>query len=168
MIKKKILKLLGIKTRGFEFVERVMWDIVDERNHYTLPVRGTDGSAGYDFVLPVDVYLEPNEVVCIPSGIKAYMKKDEVLKIYARSSTGIKLRVTLPNKTGIIDHDYYNNPKNEGEIGLSLVNEGNEPIKIEAGERVAQGIFVKYLTTDEDKPKSKVRLGGFGSTGRKK
>ncbi|MDC7243177.1 MAG: hypothetical protein PQJ44_04400, partial [Sphaerochaetaceae bacterium] len=65
---------------------------------------------------------------------------------------------------GIIDSDYYNNPDNEGEIMLILYNFGKEPVAINKGERIAQGIFMKYFTVDENETTIK-RLGGFGSTG---
>ena len=65
---------------------------------------------------------------------------------------------------GIIDSDYYNNPDNEGEIKLILYNLGDEDVIVEKGERIAQGLFTKYLVADGDNIKTK-RLGGFGSTG---
>ena len=38
---------------------------------------------------------------------------------------------------------------------------------IEGGERIAQGIFMKYLAVDGDEAGAgEVRKGGFGSTGR--
>ena len=70
----------------------------------------------------------------------------------------------IQEAVGIIDSDYYNNPDNEGEIILIMYNFGHETVTIEKGERIAQGIFMKYLIVDEDNNKVK-RLGGFGSTG---
>lgn len=37
-------------------------------------------------------------------------------------------------------------------------------VTIKAGERVAQGIFIKYLTVDDDEPQTEIRSGGYGST----
>ena len=48
-----------------------------------------------------------------------------------------------------------------------LRNLTDDEVLIKAGERVIQGIFVKYLVADDDKPKSEERLGGVGSTGKK-
>lgn len=156
------------KTRGFEMVVRAKIEILKHtRWRYVKPQRGTDGSCGYDFTLPRDVYIKPNEVIKVKSGYKVYMKKDEVLKLYPRSSTSTKLRVTLANDVAIIDSDFYNNPDNEGEITLALLNEGDKPIRLKCGERVAQGVFLKYLVVDNDKPKDKHRVGGFGSTNKK-
>ena len=71
----------------------------------------------------------------------------------------------LVNNVGIIDADYYNNPDNEGHIMLALLNTGDKVIVLPKDERVAQGIFYNYLTTDDDAQVAKaVRGGGFGST----
>ena len=76
----------------------------------------------------------------------------------------IKRHLALVNSTGIIDSDYYNNEDNEGHIMIALLNFGNEPVTLEKGERVAQGIFSKYLITNDDDATG-VRTGGIGSTG---
>lgn len=52
----------------------------------------------------------------MPTGIKAYMPEDEVLILANRSSNTYKRNVTLPNGIGVIDSDYYNNEKNEGNL----------------------------------------------------
>lgn len=59
---------------------------------------------------------------------------------------------------------YYNNKDNEGHIMVALTNFANAFAKIENGERVAQGIFTKYLTVDNDNVTTN-RIGGIGSTG---
>lgn len=84
--------------------------------------------------------------------------------MYPRSSLSFKRNLIKANSVGIIDSDYYNNPDNEGEIMLILYNLGNTDVTIERGERIAQGIFTKYLVIDDDQTHVK-RLGGFGSTG---
>ncbi|MFW5888844.1 MAG: dUTP diphosphatase [Bacillota bacterium] len=146
-----------MKKRGFEFVKKYKDDGL------RLPVRKTKGSAGYDIASRVDVTIEPKKVEFIPTGIKAYMQDDEVLKVYPRSSLGFKKHLMKINSVGIIDSDYYNNPDNEGEISLILYNFGNDAVQIKKNERIAQGIFTKYLKIDSDNTNIK-RLGGFGST----
>jgi dUTP pyrophosphatase len=59
--------------------------------------------------------------------------------------------------------DYYNNLDNEGEIGFLFYNLSNEPVIIEKGDKLGQGIFQKYYTTDDDKTEE-IRVGGWGST----
>ena len=69
----------------------------------------------------------------------------------------------LANGIGIIDSDYYNNPDNEGHIMFQVINFTNKEVFIPAGERIGQGVFLKYYTTDDDNASGK-RVGGFGST----
>lgn len=134
-----------------------------------IPERATAGSAGYDFVTPVRIYLPPKRDIRIPTGIKCFFSAAEAanwhLKLYPRSSLGIKQKVVLTNCTGIIDADYYNNPENEGDIMLSLYNFGNMGVNINAGDKVMQGIFEAYAITDDDRAEG-LRTGGIGSTGR--
>ena len=82
--------------------------------------------------------------------------------LYPRSSLGMK-GIALANTTGIIDADYYNNKKNEGNIGFSLVNNSDKQVIIQQGEKFMQGVITKYYITEDDTAK-KVREGGFGST----
>ena len=133
--------------------------------NFPLPKRQTERSAGYDFYLPEAVTIEPGQVVLVKTGVKAYMQDDEFLGMHIRSSMAVKRGLVLVNNVGIIDADYYNNPDNEGHIMVAIRNSGTEAVTLEAGERIAQGIFYKYLVADGDaQGKKAVRGGGFGST----
>lgn len=131
-----------------------------------LPKRATVGSAGYDFFAPVDIVLAPGETMKVPTGIRAEMDYDWVLKLYPRSGLGFKFRLQLNNTVGIIDADYFNSD-NEGNIFAKITNDSNEgkTVEIKAGTGFMQGIFLEYgITVDDDA--TGVRNGGFGSTGR--
>ena len=141
--------------------ERVSYD-----NTGIIPTRNDKGSAGYDFYIPETLVIEPGQIIKFKTNIKASMEEDEVLMLYVRSSIGIKKNLMLANGTGVIDSTYYNNPDNEGNIIGGLFNYGSETQVIQAGERVIQGVFIKYLTTDNDKPLNDTRLGGIGSSGK--
>ena len=69
----------------------------------------------------------------------------------------------LANGIGIIDSDYYNNPDNEGHIMFQVYNFTDTTVDILKGERIGQGMFMKYFKTDDDVA-SGIRTGGFGST----
>lgn len=131
-----------------------------------LPKRSTHLSAGYDFHVAKEITLGPGEKRLVETGIKAYMQDDEVLKIYMRSSIAKKYPLNLPNGVGIIDADYFENDTNDGAIFILLHNYGNDPITLTQGMRIAQGIFQKYLLSDEEAKPKISRLGGFGSTGK--
>ena len=87
------------------------------------------------------------------------------MAIYPRSSFGIKYGITLANTTGIIDADYYNNPKNEGHIFVKLVNNGKE-LSVLEGEAICQGIIIPFFKTEDDDT-TEERVGGIGSTDNK-
>lgn len=132
-----------------------------------LPKRATKGSAGYDFYAPFKITLKPGETIKVPTGIRAYMDINWVLKLYPRSGLGFKYRLQLNNTVGIIDSDYYYSD-NEGHIFAKITNDSNEgkTVEIEAGTGFMQGIFVEYgITFDDDA--TEIRNGGFGSTTKK-
>ncbi|HWI64783.1 MAG TPA: dUTP diphosphatase [Symbiobacteriaceae bacterium] len=129
-----------------------------------VPQRKTALSAGYDLAAAAETVVEPGKVALVPTGLKAYMEPDDVLLLTIRSSVAVKRGLMLANGVGVVDSDYVDNPENEGHIMVALVNLGTAPVVIAAGERVAQGLFVKYLTTAADTAGGN-RQGGFGSTG---
>lgn len=131
-----------------------------------IPIRADKGSAGYDFYTPKNIVLDPGDKIAVKTNIKVKMEEDEVLLLFVRSSIGIKKDLMLSNIVGVIDSTYYNNPNNEGNIICSLYNYGNQQQTIKAGERIVQGVFMKYLTTTEnDVVLNAVRTGGIGSSG---
>lgn len=148
-----------MKIRGFEKISKYK-DV-----EFNMPARQTSRAAGYDFCLPEAVTLEPGKLVLAPTGVKAYMQEDEYLGMHIRSSMAVKKHLCLVNNVGIIDGDYYNNPDNEGHIMVALINQGTEALTLAKNERIAQGIFYKFLTADNDDQAIKAdRAGGFGST----
>ena len=132
-----------------------------------LPKRATKGSAGYDFYAPFDITLAPGETIKIPTGIRAWMEEEYVLKLYPRSGLGFKFRLQLNNTVGIIDSDYYYSD-NEGHIFAKITNDSNENKTVSIAKQTGfmQGIFVEYgITVDDDA--TEIRNGGFGSTTKK-
>lgn len=167
--------------RRFEKVKRIEEDI-------KLPKRATKHSVGYDFFAIEDTEIEPvghaqriayghGDIVyptgilehtnikptLVRTGIKALMEEDDCLQLCNRSS-GPNKGLILANGVGIIESDYYGNPKNDGEIMFSYINIGIDPVEIKKGDKIGQGVFYKRLLTDDDEAEGE-RLGGFGSTG---
>ena len=131
-------------------------------NNIQLPKRATTGSAGYDFVIPFDVTINPCESIIIPTGIRCKIHENFFLSVLPRSSMGFKYRAGLDNTMGIIDSDYYY-AKNEGHILIKIHHGLNEPLKLEANKAFVQGIFLEYgFALDDDADGE--RVGGFGST----
>ena len=140
--------------------------VIEKYKHLNieLPKRQTKHSAGYDLATCEEVTIKPGEIVLINTGLKVQIPKDEVLLVFPRSSLGIKRSLTLANNVGVIDADYFDNPNNEVHIMMPLLNFGKEVVTLEKGERVAQGIFIKYFKTDDDIEEENERFGGFGSS----
>lgn len=168
----KIAKVLRINLndlkgdenmRGFELIEGLNGE---------LPIKATIHSAGVDFIASADIRIPAfrfkGEATLVPTGVKAFMQKDEYLQIFARSSIPVNLGLIMSNGVGIVDSDYYNNPTNEGHIMIEFNNLTNEHITIKKGTRIAQGIFNKILpVTHGVRLKNDTRNGGFGSTNEK-
>ena len=129
-----------------------------------LPTRATAGSAGYDFICPADITLQPGEAVTIPTGIRCEMKPGWVLMVFPRSGLGFKHQVRLANTVGVIDSDYFH-AANEGHIMVRIVNGGDHAVSIAKGERFCQGVFLPHGLAEEDEVLAD-REGGFGSTGK--
>jgi len=139
-------------------------DIKNAYDNVKKPKRATKGSAGYDLVTPIDIELEPGQTIKIPIGIRVLMDWDYFFMVVPRSGLGTKFRFQLDNTVGIVDSDYYGSD-NEGHMFCQFTNDSRvgKNVSIKAGERIAQGIFVKYGLTEDDDAK-RIRNGGFSST----
>jgi len=139
--------------------------ITDTYKNIKLPTRSTSGSAGYDFVSPLHFCLEPEDDIVIPTGIRVEITKPGwALMMFPKSGLGFKYYTTLANTIGIVDQDYFYSD-NEGHIFLKIRNEGSKTMLVEAGDKIVQGVFLKFGITSDDNVTA-TRNGGFGSTGR--
>lgn len=110
------------------------------------------------------ITINPNEIVKIGTGVKVAIPEGFVMKMYVRSSTGIKKNLSLANGTGIIDAGY------RDEIIMALHNFGNKPVEVHDGDRVCQFMILPFPKIElervtEDDIKEGNRGGGIGSTG---
>lgn len=137
---------------------------VYQHDDFELPVRATSHAAGYDLASVETVYIKAGQIEKVPTGLKVSMNDGEVMLVFPRSSLGLKKELMLANNVGVIDQDYYNSPSNEGHILIPIYNFGTTDQMIQKGERIAQGIFINYLKTDDDEPIMVSRKSGFGST----
>lgn len=148
-------------NKNFNFPED---QIINFYEQLQLPTRATTGSAGYDFKIPFEIKLNPNETIKIPTGIRVKMESSWVLLLFPRSSLGFKYRMQLDNTIGVIDSDYYNSD-NEGHIILKITNDSkeNKQLVIEKNKGICQAIFFEFgITVNDDV--NNIRNGGFGST----
>ncbi len=130
-----------------------------------LPVKMSEGASGYDLHAAVReaVTLQPGERALIPTGFALAMPNGLEAQIRPRSGLAFKHGITTLNSPGTIDADY------RGEVGVLLVNLGQQPVTFNRGERIAQMVFqavpdVRMQTVDtlDDTDRGN---GGFGHTG---
>lgn len=129
-----------------------------------LPEYQTTQAAGMDLhaCLDISVTLMPMERRMIPTGVAVALPTGYEAQIRARSGLSIKHGITMVNGIGTVDADY------RGEIGVLVINLGQEPFEITPAMRIAQMVIAKYETvvwqeTDELDDTER-GAGGFGST----
>jgi dUTP pyrophosphatase len=134
----------------------------------TLPAYETTGSAGMDLraAVPEDapLTLESGARALVPTGLKIALEQGYEAQVRPRSGLALKHGLTCLNSPGTIDSDY------RGEVGVILINHGQEPFVIRRGERIAQMVIARHEqaeVVEVDMLGETVRgVGGFGSTGR--
>jgi dUTP pyrophosphatase len=133
----------------------------------SLPRYQTDGAAGLDLcaALPADqpVVLKPLERRLIPTGLSMAIPAGYEGQVRARSGLALKQGLALVNAPGTIDSDY------RGEVGVLVINLGQESITLERGMRIAQLVIAPVIQcrieADTSLDDSARGSGGFGSTG---
>jgi dUTP pyrophosphatase len=129
-----------------------------------LPEYKTPGAAGFDLSARERTVIAPGEVTLVPLNVAIVPPSGYFVLLAARSS--LHKRGLMPgNGVGIIDADYSGN---DDEYKVVLYNFSNSEVIIEAGERIAQGVFVPLLqvTWEEVEEMDTPSRGGFGTTGR--
>ncbi len=133
-----------------------------------LPAYETAGSAGMDLRAAVaedtPLTLAPGARALVPTGLKMALEPGWEAQVRPRSGLALKHGITCLNTPGTIDSDY------RGEVGVILVNLGQEPFVIRRGERIAQMVIAPVaqvkVTEVETLDETERGAGGFGSTGR--
>ena len=131
----------------------------------TLPTYATDQSAGMDLTAALEeaIELAPGERMLIPTGLSMALPEGYEAQVRPRSGLALKHGLTVLNTPGTIDADY------RGEIGVILINLGQEAFTIERGMRIAQMVIARHETVSwevvEDLENTDRGAGGFGSTG---
>jgi dUTP pyrophosphatase len=129
-----------------------------------LPVYQTPGSAGFDLAASAEVVVEPGQVALVPTGLIIAVPPGHFLGVFARSSTPLKRGLMVANGVGIVDADYCG-PQDE--VKIEVFNFTPAPVRIAAGDRLAQGIVIPFIQARWTESISSARpsRGGFGSTG---
>merc|ERR1719174_3199134 len=132
--------------------------------HAVLPMRGSEGAAGYDLSAAHPVTLPPRGKAIIPTDLAMAIPSGCYGRIAPRSSMAWKRHTDIG--AGVVDMDY------RGAVGVVLFNLGSEPVEIQRGDRVAQLVLERIATpavvevADAEGLDATARgAGRFGSTG---
>jgi dUTP pyrophosphatase len=128
----------------------------------SLPEYSTTGAAGADLRASEAVTIAPGARTAVPTALRLQIPAGHVGLVWPRS--GLAVRHGIDTLAGVVDSDY------RGEVRVVLVNHGDEPFRIEKGDRIAQllvqrverATFAAVPTIDETDRGE----GGFGSSGR--
>ena len=140
---------------------------VINKSKHALPAYATEGSAGMDLRANIDepIVLRPMERKLIPTGIYIALPMGYEAQVRPRSGLALKHGIGLANMIGTVDCDYRN------EIGVILINLGQEDFVVNDGERIAQMVIAKYERAEwepvEELDETERGEGGFGHTGNK-
>jgi dUTP pyrophosphatase len=130
----------------------------------TLPAYKTAGAAGMDLCAAEDVRLQPLERRLVPTGLRVAIPAGYEGQVRPRSGLALKHGIGMVNAPGTIDSDY------RGEIGVILINLGQEAVSVGRGERIAQFVLCPVararMVQVENLDTTDRGEGGFGSTGR--
>ena len=132
-----------------------------------LPSYQSAGAAGMDLraAVPEDrpLVIPPGGRALVPTGLVLELPAGYEGQVRPRSGLALRNGVTCLNTPGTIDSDY------RGEVGILLVNLGEEDFRVERGMRVAQLVVapVAQAAVDERPLAGDTDRGGggFGSTG---
>jgi len=130
-----------------------------------LPKYMSRAASGMDLYAAVDgeVVLKPGERKLIPTGFKMALPDGYEAQVRPRSGLAVKNGISVLNTPGTIDEDY------RGEVGVILVNHGQEDFKVKRNDRIAQMVINKVKQADIEEVQSLSEThrssGGFGHTG---
>ena len=138
--------------------------IVNKSKH-PLPEYATPGSAGMDLRANIDapITLAPGERKLIPTGIYIALPVGYEAQVRPRSGLALKHGIGLANMLGTVDSDY------RADVGVILINLGQENFVVNDGDRIAQMVIAKHETAEwevvEELDETERGEGGYGHTG---
>lgn len=129
-----------------------------------LPKYETAGSVAFDLIARVDTTIPPKQIALIPSNNIIETPPGFALIIAPRSSMPKKTGLMFPHSIGIVDQDYCGE---QDEVLIQVYNFTDKTVKINKGDRIAQGKFIKVekVTWEEVDKMDQPTRGGVGSTG---
>lgn len=133
-----------------------------------IPTKGSEKAAGYDLYAVLRdadrILIPPHKTVKIGTGLSITPPDGYFGAIFARSGMATKHGLRPSNCVGVCDEDY------TGEYIVALHNDTNDYQTVYNGDRIAQLVFMPYLSVEFDEvdclEDTDRGAGGFGSTGK--
>lgn len=146
-------------------MDRVKVKIIN-KSHHSLPEYGTFEAAGMDvraYLPNGSVVMKPGQRALIPTGLHIQLPQGYECQIRPRSGLALNYGISIVNSPGTVDADY------RGEIGVILINLGQEDFTVNDGERICQMVITRYshVTWEpaQELDRTKREDGAFGHTG---
>lgn len=128
-----------------------------------LPSYAHAGDAGLDISACAAMTIAPGARALVPTGLLMELPPNTEAQMRPRSGLALKRGVTLLNTPGTIDEGY------RGELGVILINHGDQPFEVKPGMRIAQMVIAPVLRVEveeaDDISATDRGADGFGSTG---
>ena len=146
-------------------MDRIEVKIIN-RSHHPLPSYETIEAAGMDvraYLPEGQVILKPGERALVGTGLYIQLPSGYECQIRPRSGLALRHGISIVNSPGTVDADY------RGEIGIILINFGQEDFTVNDGDRICQMVIkeytkVKWVETGR-LDRTKREDGRFGHTG---
>ena len=127
------------------------------------PRKAHDDDAAFDLRSRVDVVIPSGKIMLVPTGVFMELPVGYEAQVRPRSGLALKYGITVLNTPGTIDAGY------RGEVGVILINAGENDFTIARGDRIAQMVVQQLsdvqLVAAEQLSDTSRGAGGFGSTG---
>jgi dUTP pyrophosphatase len=129
-----------------------------------LPKYDPHSAAAFDLAASEDRTIEPKAIALIGTGLYIEVPEGYFLGLFSRSSTPLRLGLSVPHGVGVVDPTY-SGPKDE--ILVQVFNFTDKPVTVKTGDRIAQAMFIQAPRVEwhEADELSKENRDGFGSTG---
>ncbi|MCH5223096.1 MAG: dUTP diphosphatase [Muribaculaceae bacterium] len=136
------------------------------KSHHPAPDYGTFEAAGMDvraYLPEGSIVLKPGQRALIPTGLFIQLPEGYECQIRPRSGLALNYGISIVNSPGTVDADY------RGEIGVILINLGQDDFTVNDGERICQMVITRYSHVTWEPVKeldhTKREKGAFGHTG---
>ena len=128
-----------------------------------LPAYAHPSDAGMDVRSVEDLAIAPGKRALVRTGLVMMLPPLYEAQVRPRSGLALKHGITVLNTPGTIDSGY------RGEVGVVLINLGQEEFKVAKGDKIAQLVLAPVTQPEVaeafDVDETDRGEGGFGSTG---